>query len=293
MKVGFVGLGRMGSAIAGRVLAAGHDLLVYNRTASKAADLEQAGARVAGSVEAVCEAREVVISMLADDAALEHVAYAPRGLVQSLPRGAVHLAMGTHGVQAVRRLDAAHREAGQFLIAAPVFGRPDAAAAGQLGIAAAGPAEQAHRCEPLFQAIGRRTFDAGTDPVGATAIKLANNFMIGCALESMGEAFSLVRKFGVAPAVLLDVLTNVSFSAPVFKIYGQIMVDESYDQVGFTANLALKDANLILAAADAARVPLACANVVRDRLLSAIAHGGGEKDWAVMAREQARSAGLD
>lgn len=292
MKVGFIGLGRMGSAIAGRVLAAGHELVVYNRTAAKAAELEKAGAKVAGSVDAACAAREVVVTMLADDAALEQVAYATRGLVQSLPAGAVHMAMGTHGVQAVRRLAAAHAEAGQFLVAAPVFGRPDAAAAGQLGIAAAGPAEQVRRCAPLFQAMGRRTFEAGADPVGATAIKLANNFMIGCALESMGEAFSLVRKFGVEPGVLLEVLTNISFSAPVFKIYGQIMVDESYDQVGFTANLALKDANLVLAAADAARVPLACANVVRDRLLSAIAHGSGEKDWAVMAQEQARASGL-
>ena len=157
---------------------------------------------------------------------------------------------------------------------------------------AAGPAEAVRRCDPLFQVIGRHTFEAGIDPAGATAIKLANNFMIACALESMGEAFSLVRRFGVAPAVLHDVLTNGSFSAPIFKIYGQIMVDEAYDQVGFTALLALKDVNLVLAAADAARVPMPGAGIVRDRLLGAIAHGDGEKDWAVMAREQARACAL-
>jgi 3-hydroxyisobutyrate dehydrogenase-like beta-hydroxyacid dehydrogenase len=293
MKVGFIGLGRMGRGIAGRVLGGGHDLVVYNRTAGKAEELARAGARIASSIAGACEGREIVITMLADDTALNEVSLAPDGLRDSLPARAIHLAMGTHGVAAIRALAAAHAEAKQNLVAAPVLGRPDAAAAGQLGIVAAGPAEAVRRCAPLFQAIGRHTFEAGSDAAGATAIKLANNFMIGCALESMGEAFSLVRRFGVAPAVLHDVLTNGSFSAPIFKIYGQIMVDEAYDQVGFTAHLALKDANLVLAAADAARVPMPSAGVVRDRLLGAIAHGDGEKDWAVMAREQARASGLD
>ena len=292
MKIGFIGLGRMGQGIANRVLGGGHDLVVYNRSPAKAAGLGKAGAGIATSIAGACAGREVVITMLADDAALDEVALARGGLRDSLPAGAIHTAMGTHGVGAIRSLAAAHAEAKQTLVAAPVLGRPDIAAAGQLGIVAAGPAEAVRRCEPLFQVIGRHTFDAGIDPAGATAIKLANNFMIACALESMGEAFSLVRKFGVAPAVLHDVLTNGSFSAPIFKIYGQIMVDEAYDQAGFTALLALKDANLVLAAADTARVPLPSANVVRDRLLSAIARGDGEKDWAVLAREQARASGL-
>ena len=292
MKVGFVGLGRMGQGIARRVLGGGHDLIVYNRSPGKAAEFAGAGARVASSIAGVCEAREVVITMLADDAALNDVALGPGGLRDSLPAGAIHLAMGTHGVHAIRSLAAAHAEAKQALVAAPVVGRPDVAAAGQLGIVAAGPADAVRRCDALFRVIGRHTFEAGADPQCATAIKLANNFLIGCALESMGEAFSLVRKFGVAPAVLHDVLTNGSFSAPIFKLYGQIMVDEAYEQVGFTAHLALKDANLVLAAADAARVPMPSANAVRDRLLGAIAHGDGEKDWAVLAREQARASGL-
>jgi len=291
MKIGFIGLGRMGQGIARRVLGGGHDLVVYNRTPDKASAF--ASARVASSIAGACEGREVVITMLADDAALTEVALARGGLRDALPAGAIHLAMGTHGVATIRSLATAHTEAKQALVAAPVLGRPDVAAAGQLGIVAAGPAEAVRRCDPLFQVIGRHTFDAGTDPAGATAIKLANNFMIGCALESMGEAFSLVRKFGVAPAVLHDVLSNGSFSAPIFKIYGQIMVDEAYDQAGFTAHLALKDVNLVLAAADAARVPMPSASAVRDRLLGAIAHGDGERDWAVMAREQARSSGLD
>ncbi len=293
MKVGFIGLGRMGQGIARRVLGGGHDLVVYNRTPGKAAGFAKAGARIASSIAGACEDREVVITMLADDAALNEVTLAQGGLRDSLPAGTIHLAMGTHGVGAIHALASAHTEAKQALVTAPVLGRPDVAAAGQLGIVAAGPTDAVRRCDPLFQVIGRHTFEAGTDPQCATAIKLANNFMIACALESMGEAFSLVRKFGVAPAVLHDVLTNGGFSAPIFKIYGQIMVDEAYDQVGFTAHLALKDANLVLAAADAARVPMPSAGVVRDRLLGAIAHGDGECDWAVMAREQARASGLD
>jgi len=173
-----------------------------------------------------------------------------------------------------------------------VLGRPDVAAAGQLGIVVAGPAAAVNRCRPLFELIGRRTFNAGAEPEGATAIKLANNFTLGCAIQAMSEAFSLVRKHGVLPEVLFDVLTEGLFSAPAYKVYGRIIVDEAYDRAGFTTLLALKDADLALAAAGAARVPLPSVNALRDRLLGAIAHGDGERDWAVMAREQARASGL-
>jgi len=293
VKVGFVGLGRMGRGIAGRVLFGGHDLVVYNRTAEKAAELVANGARAAASVAEACAERDVVITMLADDAALMEVTVGPAGIRDSLPEGAIHLAMGTHGVAAIQELDAAHDASGQVLVAGHVLGRPDLAAAGELGIVAGGPEEAVRRCGPLFDVIGRHTFQAGPRPVGATSIKLANNFVLGCAIEAMGEAFSLVRRYSVAPEVLYDVLTDALFSAPAYKVYGQIMVDESYDRVGFTADLGLKDANLILAAADQARIPLPSANTYRDRLLGAIAHGDGDKDWAVMAREQARASGLE
>lgn len=293
MKVGFIGLGRMGRGIAGRVLGGGHDLVVYNRTREKASELVKAGARVALSVAGACEGREVVITMLADDAALQEVSLSAGGLRDSIPAGAIHLTMGTHGVAVIQQLAAAHAESNQTLVAAPVLGRPDMAAAGQLGIVAAGPGEAVRRCDPLFQVIGRHTFLAGAKPEAATAIKLANNFVLGCAIEAMGEAFSLVRKYGVVPQVFYDVMTEGLFSAPAYKVYGKIMVDESYDRVGFTTLLGLKDANLILEAADIARVPLPSANTYRDRLLGAIAHGDGEKDWAVIAREQGRASGLE
>lgn len=293
MKVGFIGLGRMGSNIARRILEGGHELSVFNRTATKATDLVDSGACAADSIAVVCAGREVVISMLADDAALTDVAFRQGGLRDSLPRGAIHVAMGTHGVGIIRDLVGAHAEAGQLLVAAPVLGRPDAAAAGQLGIVAAGAAAAVQACAPLFKAIGRRTFEAGSDPVGACALKLSNNFVLGCAIEAMGEAFALVRKHGVRPDVLHDVLTDGLFASVAYKTYGRIIAEEAYEQVGFSARLGLKDATLILAAGEAARVPLPSANNLRDRLLGAIAHGDGDKDWAVIAREQARASGIE
>ncbi len=293
MKVGFIGIGRMGSAIAGRVLAGEHDLVVYNRTPGKTDELARAGARVAASIADACRGREVVVTMLADDPALEEVTLGEAGVRDSLARGAIHMTMGTHGVAAVRALDAAHSAAGQILVAAHPVGRPDVAAAGRLGLIVGGPPDATRRCAPLFEVIGRRTFQTGPEPASATAVKLANNFLLGCALEAMGEAFSLARKYGVETQVLYDLITDGLFAAPAYEVYGKIMVEEAYDQVGFTADLGLKDANLVLAAADLAHLPLPSANVLRDRLLGAVAHGDGARDWAVIAREQARAGGLD
>ena len=293
MKVGFIGLGKMGQGMTRRILGGGHDLTVYNRTKEKAAALAGEGAAIATSIASVCDGREVVITMVADDTAVKEVVLGKAGVRDSLRAGAIHLCMGTHSVAAVQALSAAHVQANQRMVSAPVLGRPDAAAAGQLGIVAGGPEEAVKACEPLFQVLGRRTFEAGTKPEGAAAIKLSNNFVLGAAIEAMAEAFSLVRKYGVAPQVLFDVMTDALFAAPAYKIYGKIMVDESYDKAGFMTLQGLKDLNLVLAAADQARVPMPSANNVRDRLLGAIAHGDGEKDWAVMAREQARACGLE
>jgi 3-hydroxyisobutyrate dehydrogenase-like beta-hydroxyacid dehydrogenase len=293
MDVGFIGLGKMGQGMTRRILGGGHDLTVYNRTKEKARDLEAAGARVAASIADACRGRQVVITMVSDDTAVKEVAIGPAGVRDSLGSGAVHLCMGTHSVAAIQLLVKAHDEARQLFVAAPVLGRPDAAAAGQLGIVAGGPADAVKACEPLFQVLGRRTFEAGSSQAGAAAIKLSNNFVLGAAIEAMAEAFALVRKYSVMPQVLFDVMTDGLFAAPAYKIYGKIMVEESYDKVGFMTLQGLKDLNLALAAADQARVPMPSANNVRDRLLGAIAHGDGEKDWAVMAREQNRASGIE
>jgi 3-hydroxyisobutyrate dehydrogenase-like beta-hydroxyacid dehydrogenase len=293
MRVGFIGLGRMGSGMAGRILEARHDLVVYDVIAESTARAAAAGARVAGSIAELCAGREVVITMLAEEAAVDAVAFGEGGLCDSLPAGAIHLAMGTYGIGTIRALAAAHSAANQVLVAAPVLGRPDLAASGQLGIVTAGPDEAVGRCEPLFKIIGRLTFHAGKEPETASAVKLANNLVLGCAIQAMGEAFSLVRRYDVKPQVLYDVMTEGLFSAPAYKVYGKIIVDESYARAGSTIALNLKDANLIIAAGDIARVPLPGGNTFRDRLLGAIAHGDADKDVAALALEQARASGLE
>jgi 3-hydroxyisobutyrate dehydrogenase-like beta-hydroxyacid dehydrogenase len=292
MKVGFLGLGRMGSAMARRLCEAGHDVAVYNRTPEKARALAEAGAKVVGSIAEAAHYGEAVFTMLADDAALEDVVERKDGLLQSLPTGRVHICAGTHGVQVVRKLSSAHARAGQVMVTSPMLGRPEAVSSGQAGVVVGGPAETLARCRPLFEAIAPRAFDAGADPAAAAAIKIANNFVLGCAIEAMGEGFSLVRKYGVAPQVFYDVMTDGLFAAPAYKVYGRIIVEEAYEKVGQMAVLGLKDANLALAAGEAAGVPLPSANVWRDRLVGAVAHGDGGCDWAVMAREQARASGL-
>jgi 3-hydroxyisobutyrate dehydrogenase-like beta-hydroxyacid dehydrogenase len=293
MKVGFIGLGRMGQGMARRLLEAGHDLSVFDVVAAQTAPFAAAGARVAASIKDLAASNEVVVSMLVADSAVAQVAQGPGGLLESMDKGAIHLVMGTHGVAVVRELEAKHRDAGQTLVAAPVLGRPDLAATGQLGIVVAGPDDAVGRCSELLKVIGRRTFVAGPKPESATAIKLANNAVLGCAMIAMAEGFALVRKYAVEPQVFQDVMTEGLFAAPAYKVYGQKMVDESYDQVGSPIVVGLKDADLIAAAAGLANVPMPAHNVYRDRLLGAVAHGDGERDQAVLAREQARAAGLE
>jgi len=291
MQIGFIGLGRMGQAIAGRLVDAGHDLVVYNRTRSKAEELERKGAKVADTIAAACAGREVVITMLSDDKALKEVLAG--GLLEVLPPGSIHMPMGTHSVTALGEVDEMHRKAEQILVAAPVLGRPDAAAAGTIGIVPAGPKEAVARLAPIFEATGRRTFDAGTNPAGAAAVKLAHNMVLGCAIEAMAESVALTRKFGVEPANFLEVLTDGLFAAPAYKVYGGIIANESYDKVGFSTALGFKDSNLILAAGQAVNVPLPSMNVYRDSLLCAMAHGETDLDWAVMARVHARASGIE
>jgi 3-hydroxyisobutyrate dehydrogenase-like beta-hydroxyacid dehydrogenase len=293
MRVGFIGLGRMGRGMARRILDAGHELAVYDVVRSTVDEFAGNGARPAASVAEVCHRAEVVVTMLVEDATVVDITVRPGGLRDSLPAGSIHLAMGTYGVGAIRTLGNAHAQRGQTLVAAPVLGRPDLAASGQLGIVTGGPADAVQACAPVLEVIGRRTFHAGDAPEAATAIKLANNLVLGCAMVAMAEGYSLVRKYGVDAQVLYDVMTEGLFSAPAYKGYGKTMVDRSWDKVGSPITVGLKDANLIQAAADLARVPLPSLNVYRDRLLGAVAHGDGDRDQAALALEQERACGLD
>jgi len=279
--------------MAHRLLGGGHDLVVHDVVRAAGDDFVRAGGRFAETVADLCAGREAVVTMLVEDAAVIDVALRPGGLCESLPKGAIHIAMGTYGVAAIRALGAAHAKAGQVLVAAPVLGRPDLAASGQLGIVAGGPEAAVRTCEPLLQLMGRKTFQAGELPESATAIKLANNMVLGCAMVAMAESFSLVRRYDVSPRIFYEVITEGLFSAPAYKGYGKTMVDQTYDNVGSPITVGLKDANLIAAAADLARVPMPSLNIYRDRLLGAVAHGDGDRDQAVLAREQARAAGLE
>jgi 3-hydroxyisobutyrate dehydrogenase-like beta-hydroxyacid dehydrogenase len=292
MKVGFIGLGRMGQAMARRLLDAGHDVAVYNRTAAKTEPLARAGAKTVRSIAEAARYGEAVITMLSDDPALEEVAQGKGGLIDKVPPGGIHLCCGTHGIEAVRRLTAAHERRGQLLVTGHVFGRPEHVAAGQVSIVIGGKPEAVSRCRPLLTAIGRRTYEAGHEPAAATVVKLANNFVLGCAIEAMGEAIALVRKLGLAPDILYDVMTEGLFAAPAYKVYGRMIIDQAYHQVGQRAVNGLKDAELVLAAGELAGVPLPSGRVWRERLAGAVARGEGEMDWAVMALEQARASGL-
>ena len=291
MNIGFIGLGNMGHGIAQNLLKAGHSLTVYNRTRARAEALASHGARIADT-PGECSRGEVVFTMLADDAALEAVTLGDGGILRALPAGAIHISLSTISVALSARLAEAHARAGSVYVAAPVFGRPEAAAAAKLFVVAAGPAAALARCQPLFEAIGQRTFPVGDSPVNANAIKLAGNFMLAAAVESLGEAFALVRKHGIAPAQFLELITSSVFTAPFYKAYGSLIASETYLPAGFQLPLGLKDVRLALAAGESVNVPLPLASVVRDRMITALARGYGEMDWSVIGKIAAESAGL-
>ena len=291
MDVGFVGLGNMGTPMALNLIKSGHRVIVYNRTRSKAEALAAKGARIADRIADTCRG-DALITMLSDDAAVEGVIFGSAGALASLGRDTVHISMSTISVALSERLAAAHAGAGQGYVAAPVFGRPEAAAAAKLFIIAAGADATIARCSPLFYAMGQRTIVIGENPADANVTKLTGNFLIASVLESLGEAFALVRKSGIDSRRFLDSLTGTLFSAPVYQTYGSIIAEEKIPSGGFKMSLALKDMRLALAAADAKTVPMPIASLIRDHLLEGVAQGEGDSDWSGLARLSARSAGL-
>jgi 3-hydroxyisobutyrate dehydrogenase-like beta-hydroxyacid dehydrogenase len=292
MNVGFIGLGNMGSAIARNLIKAGHSLTVYNRTRSRAEGFEPLGAKVAEAPGAAAASVEVLITMLADDRAVEEVIFEPGNAIEALPAGAVHISMSTISVALSRRLAEAHSERRQHYLAAPVFGRPDAAEAAKLFVVAAGQAEQVKRCQPLFDAISQKTFHASDDAPSANVMKLAGNFLITAVIESLAEAFALVRKFDVDANSFLEVLTGSLFNAPAYRNYGGMIAADNFEPVGFKLPLGLKDNRLLLAAAEERAVPMPLASLVRDRFVTALAQGLSDSDWAAIARISYQNAGL-
>jgi 3-hydroxyisobutyrate dehydrogenase-like beta-hydroxyacid dehydrogenase len=291
MDVGFIGLGNMGQAMARNLLKAGHRVTVFNRSREKAEALAADGANVAASPAEACR-QPVVITMLADDAAVEAAMLGEGGGVSALGKDAVHISMSTISVGLSDRLAAAHGKAGQAHVAAPVFGRPEAAAAAKLFIVAAGAQSALALCQPLFDAMGQRTFVIGDKPSAANLVKLSGNFLLASMIECLGEAFALTRKGGIDPHVYLEIMTSTLFSAPAYKTYGALIANQQYEPAGFSMALGLKDIRLALNAADALAVPMPAASMVHDHFLAGLAQGAGQSDWSALARLSARNAGL-
>jgi 3-hydroxyisobutyrate dehydrogenase-like beta-hydroxyacid dehydrogenase len=290
MKVGFIGIGNMGSGMAASLLRAGHDVTVYNRTPGKERALVEQGAHAAARVADACRA-DAVITMLAQDAAAEAVVFSDQGLLASLVKGTIHISMSTIGVALSERLAAAHAAAGHGFVAAPVFGRPEAAAVAKLFVVAAGAPDAVDACLPLFDAMGQRTFRMGDKPPVANLVKLSGNFLLAAAIEALGEAIALVAKAGVDRQQYVDLLTATLFAAPAYKTYGGLIADERFEPAGFAAPLGAKDIRLTLAAAEDLRVPMPLASLLRDRFLALLAQGGDALDWSAIARLAAKDAG--
>jgi 3-hydroxyisobutyrate dehydrogenase-like beta-hydroxyacid dehydrogenase len=290
MDIGFIGLGKMGRGMAANLMKAGHRVTVYNRSPGKADALVQQGATAAGSV-AEASTAEVVFTMLSDDRAVEAVAFGAGGIVASLPPGATHVSSSTISVALSERLAAAHAGAGQRYAAAPVFGRPEAASAAKLFVIAAGAPEVLQPLSLLFDAIGQRTFVVSDRPQAANLVKVSGNFLLASAIESVSEAVALVAKAGVDRQQYIDILTSTLFAAPAYQTYGGLIARQEFEPAGMPATLGLKDIRLVLAAAEQLQVPLPVASVLRDRLLTLVATGGGHLDWSALATLAERDAG--
>jgi 3-hydroxyisobutyrate dehydrogenase-like beta-hydroxyacid dehydrogenase len=292
MHTALLGLGRMGDGIARTLLGRGQRLTVWNRTASRSLPLGAEGARVAASIPEAVTGAEVVLSVLADDAAVTAVVEGGEGLLASMERQAIHVSLSTISVSLARKLAAAHASADQGYLSAPVFGRPAAAAAGQLLVVAAGPDDQMSRARPVLDAIGREVTVVGRTPEQANALKLAGNFLIASMIEALGEAIALVRRHDIAPAAFLQILNGGLFKSPMYETYGTLIAEQRYSPAGFALPLGLKDLRLVLQAADAAQVPMPLASLIHDHLLAALARGKGDLDWSAMAQLIAEDAGL-
>jgi 3-hydroxyisobutyrate dehydrogenase-like beta-hydroxyacid dehydrogenase len=292
MRIGFIGLGNMGAAVAANLVKARHEVTVWNRSPAKARPLLEAGAVLAASPKEAAAGREAVISMLADDGALEAVLNGESGLYAGLDRGALHVSLSTIAVATAEHAAAEHHSRGQRFLCAPVFGRPEAAAAGRLFIVAAGDPADIEFADPLFQAIGRRVFSVGKKPSAASLVKLCGNFMILSAIESLAEALTLAEKGGVPKALLLEVLTGSLFDAPVFHNYGKALVEGRFRPAGFAAPLGLKDMRLAGQSAETLRVPMPLLGILRDHLLQTIAVEGEDIDWSGIGLTVAKNGGL-
>jgi 3-hydroxyisobutyrate dehydrogenase-like beta-hydroxyacid dehydrogenase len=291
--IGFIGLGHMGRAMAGNLLKAGYKLRVYNRDTRKAESLAAEGAQVVMHPGEAVEPGGIVITMVADDAALEDVTLGPDGILEYLGPGGMHISMSTVSPATAERMTGLHAQHGATYVAAPVFGRPDAAAAGKLWICVAGASVARQRILPILQALGQGIFDFGERPRDANVVKLSGNFLIGSALEAMSEALTLAEKNGLDRNKVIDMFSQTLFACAIYQNYGKIIAEKHYTPVGFEMRLGLKDLNLALDNAEQVKMPMPFADVVHNRFLSGVAKGRGTADWTALAQLVSEDAGIE
>jgi 3-hydroxyisobutyrate dehydrogenase-like beta-hydroxyacid dehydrogenase len=287
MKVGFIGLGQMGSGMAMSLQRAGHAVTVYNRNPAKTVPLAAEGAQVAATIADACRG-DAVMTMLANDEAVEAVALGPDGVTSHLVPGALHVSSSTISVSLARRLAEEHARRNQRFVSAPVFGRPDAAAAARLFVVTAGEAQARDAAAPLLAAIGQRTFTLAERPEAANLVKLSGNFLLASVIESLGEALALVSQGGIDPHTYLEFLTATLFGAPVFRTYGPLIAERRFEPAGFAATLGDKDIRLLMSAAEELNVTMPVASLIHDRFRCLFARGGERLDWSAIGALSAR-----
>jgi 3-hydroxyisobutyrate dehydrogenase-like beta-hydroxyacid dehydrogenase len=290
MKIGFIGIGRMGSAMAANLVKAGHEVTVFNRTPGKSGPLVALGAQEAATLAGACRGK-AVITMLADDEAASNITLDSGGLVENLPKGAIHLSMSTISVAMSKRLAQAHAQSGQRYVAAPVFGRPDMAAQAKLFIVAAGDPAALDACKSVFDVLAQKTSTIGAEPSAANLVKLTANFLQAAVIESLGEAIALIGKAGIDRRAYVDLLTSTIFTAPAYKIYGPLIAAGTFGPAAFAAPLGYKDIRLGLAEAETLRVPMPLASLLHDRFLRLFAQGGDNLDWSAIGGLATQDAG--
>jgi 3-hydroxyisobutyrate dehydrogenase-like beta-hydroxyacid dehydrogenase len=291
MRISFIGLGSMGLPMAKNLLDAGFELTVYNRTRSRADQLGQTNLRVAASPREAAQSADLLLTMLADDAAVESVMFGDEGALAGLKPNATHASMSTISHLLSRRLTNEHHSRRQHYLAAPVFGRPEAAEGGKLWIIAAGPGDAIELCRPAFAAMGQGIEIAGDDPPVANVLKLAGNFLLASAIEAMGESFTLVQKYGIEPSRFLEILNRRLFRSPIYENYGKLIAERRWEPAGFKLRHGLKDVRLALSAAEEVTTPMPLGSLIRDHYLSAMARGWGDLDWGALARVVEENAG--
>jgi 3-hydroxyisobutyrate dehydrogenase-like beta-hydroxyacid dehydrogenase len=293
LVIGFAGLGHMGLPMARSLLEAGHDLRVYNRNPERVVEIQSMGARPAATPGEVANEAQIVVSMVSDDEALRATTLGADGILQHLPAGGIHVSMSTVSPEIARELATAHTQRGSAYVAAPVFGRPAAAESRKLWIVVSGPSDAKRRARPVLENLGQGIFDFGDDPGAANVVKLAGNFLISAATESLAETLALAEKNGIPRAQLAEMMSRTLFDCPIYRTYGDLVARQVFSTVGFKLSLGLKDMSLARDLATASRVPMPILDLVLRRMLSGIAKGRADMDVAALALGASEDAALE